>query len=255
MASIDQRPPSGIVHKVRKAAQLLFCFLRTGYLPSRLERVCPDVPDWYFEQHFKVYKFARQFAARRNVLDVGCGTGYGTAHLAEVAATAIGIDIDPSTINYCRKRYPLVHFEVMDAHDLGGFPDSSFDLIVSTENFEHLTDQAKNLRELRRVLVVGGICFLASPNSEMTIGCRPNPYHHQENSFSELLALLTAEFSEVIICENGWDPPTAEGKRLRSERFGKGQHGVTLVAGMDVFGCKVDTVFADNTHSFWCFCR
>jgi SAM-dependent methyltransferase len=67
-------------------------FLRYGYLFNG-ERVCPDIPVANFHNHLKVYEFAQQFCANKKVLDIGCGTGYGSAKLAEVASEVVGIDL------------------------------------------------------------------------------------------------------------------------------------------------------------------
>jgi SAM-dependent methyltransferase len=41
------------------------------------------------------------------------------------------------------------------------FPAASFDLVLTTMSFHHWADQAKALREVRRVLVPGGVFALA----------------------------------------------------------------------------------------------
>ena len=74
---------------LRRASRFLY-FLRTGYKVDG-ERVIPDFPDENFRNHLMVYQFAAQFTAGKDVLDVGCGTGYGTALLAKEARSAVGV--------------------------------------------------------------------------------------------------------------------------------------------------------------------
>ncbi len=51
------------------------------------ERVIPgQVNDDLWAEHISRYAFAARFAAGKRVLDIGCGTGYGTAELAQHAA-------------------------------------------------------------------------------------------------------------------------------------------------------------------------
>jgi len=135
-------------------------FARTGYWHNG-ERVNPDFPGENFINHRKVYLFFSQLVSNKIVLDVGCGTGYGTAILAEHATQMIGIDNSNSAISFATRRYPKVDFRQMNAQQLR-FPDASFDLIFSSENFEHLHDQASHLKELRRVLKSDGLCFIAT---------------------------------------------------------------------------------------------
>ncbi len=228
----------------RKTGQFLY-LLKTGYWVDG-ERVIPDIPDENFENHFKVYRFVRQLAVGKDVLDVGCGTGYGTDHLAEVARSAVGVDLSRSAIRWARKRYPQGRYMEMDVQDLK-FPNDSFDLLVSSENFEHLPEQAKHVGELARVLRPDGICFVASPNPWMFIGI-DNPHHVKENSYDELRALFTPHFGEVAIVANSLNPPTPEGRDLQAQRWPSGKIGDPLPSGLD-------TTWLSNTHSYFCFLR
>ena len=174
------------------------------------------------------------------VLDVGCGTGYGTAIFAEHAAQAIGIDNSNSAISFAKRRYPKADFVRMNAQQLR-FPDAAFDLIFSSENFEHLPDQASHLRELRRVLKSDGLCFIATPNPEAFAGNKPNPWHTKENTYQELTELFRPVFKDFVIVENSLS--------------GKLDRGLTLRDSLVVFGHTLDTTHLSNTHSFFCFLR
>jgi SAM-dependent methyltransferase len=228
----------------RKLAKALY-FFKTGYLPTG-ERVVPDFPDENFQNHMKVYKFLRQFAADKDVLDSGCGTGYGTAYLAEVAKSIVGVDLSKEALRWAKKRYPTINYMQMDVQHLE-FADGSFDLIVSSENFEHLTDQKTHAAELARVIRPDGLCFVASPNPEMTIG-EHNRFHTKENSYEELEELFSRSFNQVTIYENLLDPLSATGRELREKRWAKGQKGKDMPP-------EIDTTFRHNTHSFFCFLR
>ena len=221
----------------------LFYFAKTGYLPTT-ERVVPDFPDENFQNHLKVYKFARQFAIGKDVLDSGCGTGYGTANLAEVAKSIVGVDISKDALRWAKKRYPTINYREMDVHHLD-FPDNSFDFVISTENFEHLSNQSRHTAELARVVRPTGLVIVGSPNPEMTIG-EHNRFHAKENSYEELMELFSAEFDSVRIIENLLDPPTEEGRTRREERWARGQKGGSLSP-------EIDPTWLHNTHSFSCF--
>ena len=234
-----------LAEKIRNKGLRILCFLRTGYRCTG-ERVNPDVPDANFQNHFKVYKFMRQFAAQKDVIDVGCGTGYGTAHLAEVTRSIVGVDISESAIKWAKRRYAGVRYVRMDAQRLE-FPDRSFDLIVSSENFEHLADQKGHAKELARILRPGGLCFVATPNPEMFVGDH-NPYHTKENTFDELKELFEGDFGGVMILENMAEPETKEGRAMLERRRREGRTGIRTLE-------DVDTTWLHNSHSFFCFCR
>ncbi len=121
------------------------------------------------------------------------------------------------------------------------FPDGSFDLIFSSENFEHLPDQASHLKELRRVLKKDGLCFIATPNPEAFAGNKLNPFHSKENTYQELIELFRPVFKDFLIVENSLS--------------GKIDRGLRPQSPMVIFGHVLDTTYLSNTHSFFCFLR
>ncbi len=238
----------------RKALSRGAYTLRTGYWHTR-ERCCPDFPDENFKNHFKVYRFAAQFCKGKAVLDVGCGTGYGTSFLAESAKTVIGIDLSRQALSYARRCYTKsnLEFRKMNAESLE-LGDRSFDFIISTENFEHLNDHRSNLREMSRVLTDEGMLLLATPNTEMFHGMSL-PHHTHEFSYDELSEILQLFFDECLISENLLEPPTDEGRRMREDRQKKGAWGIDLSLDPFLWGDRIDTTWLSNTHSFFCFAR
>lgn len=229
-------------------------FFRTGYWHTG-ERCCADFPDENFANHFKVYRFVSQFCAAKDVLDIGCGTGYGTSFLASSARSVVGIDISRQAVRYAKRRYkdPRVRFMQMDAECLR-FTVRSFDFIISTENFEHLRDQRANLREISRVLRDEGVLFLATPNYEMFTSVT-NKYHTHECSYEELNLMMGEYFSEHVVVENLLTPPTEEGRRLKEARERRNASGISLATNSILWGQPVDPAWLSNTHSFFCFAR
>jgi 2-polyprenyl-3-methyl-5-hydroxy-6-metoxy-1,4-benzoquinol methylase len=239
-------------NKLVRTLQRAAYFVQTGYLFTG-ERVNPDFPNAVFDNHLKVYKFLAQYAAGKAVLDVGCGTGYGTALLAQSAKEIVGIDISKQAIRFAKRRYPEVSFLRMDAHALT-FAPNTFDFIVSTENFEHLRDQAGHLRQLTSVLRQDGLCFIATPNPEMFCG-QKNSFHTKENSFQELTTLLDSYFDRVTILENQLTPPSTEGRDARAKRFAQGCRGLIADGQVTIMGKRTDTTNLCNSHSFFSFCQ
>jgi SAM-dependent methyltransferase len=163
------------------------------------ERIVPDETEpGIVALHRKRYEFALPFCAGKDVLDLGCGVGYGTSLLAERAARAIGIDLDGDAIAYAARRYaaPNVEFRQGDALALA-LEDASVDVICSFETIEHVTDRDAYLREVRRVLRPGGAFVVSTPRAEHTRVRPENPFHAVELEPADFEALLHRQFTEV----------------------------------------------------------
>ena len=105
-------------------------------------------------QHIGRYIFASSYVDDKSVLDVACGAGYGSNHLASVGAKIVaGLDRSLSAISYANAQYEggNLSFVRGDAHKLPYLP-RSFDVCVSFETLEHLTEPGKFLAECCRIL-------------------------------------------------------------------------------------------------------
>jgi ubiquinone/menaquinone biosynthesis C-methylase UbiE len=96
------------------------------------------------------------------VLDVGCGTGRLLRKVRErwPIARLIGVDAAAGMIEKARQLMPYATFYVSKAESLP-LPDVSVDLVFSTASFHHWQGEDKALREIKRVLRLGGRFFLA----------------------------------------------------------------------------------------------
>src|SRR4051794_1671154 len=70
------------------------------------ERIVPDeTSSGVLALHLARYRFAARWCDGRDVLDLGCGVGYGTAALADTSRSVVGGDVDDNAIAYARGRY------------------------------------------------------------------------------------------------------------------------------------------------------
>lgn len=169
------------------------------------ERLIPGQADpdlW--NEHYSRYLFASRLAARKRVLDIACGAGYGAECLARNAASVTAIDLAPDAAAAARQTYgsPSISFLAADARRLP-FPDASFDLIVAFEVIEHLESPADLLNEARRLLAPGGQFVVSTPNRLYYAETRrlsgPNPYHVRELDFDEFRAALQEAFPSITL--------------------------------------------------------
>jgi ubiquinone/menaquinone biosynthesis C-methylase UbiE len=89
------------------------------------------------------------------VVDVGCGTARAVAELAEHAARAIGVDLDPTMLAAARRRFPDIDVRAADATGLP-LSDGQAHGYRADKVYHVLPDPHAALAEARRVLVPGG---------------------------------------------------------------------------------------------------
>jgi SAM-dependent methyltransferase len=168
----------------------------------------PDQCSWLesglMAEHVERYRFACGHLNGDAVLDIACGSGFGTRMLAEHAVAVTGADLSAEAVAACRQRPEKVKaFEVADATALH-FVDESFDSVVSFETLEHVPDTAAAtvLAEFARVLRPGGRLILSTPDRRaLSLGGPPaNPYHTREFTLPELLELLARDFDLEFVC-------------------------------------------------------
>jgi SAM-dependent methyltransferase len=194
------------------------------------ERVIPgEVNDDLWAEHIARYAFATRLAASARVLDLGCGTGYGTAELAQHARSATGIDVSSDALVYAREHYSLPNTTFLAASATAlPFPNAAFDLITAFEVIEHLDNWRDLLTEARRLLDPNGTFLVSTPNklyyAESRAAQGPNPFHAHEFEFDEFRDALATVFPHVtILLQN----------RLESQAFYPHAHFVPVDAQLN----------------------
>jgi ubiquinone/menaquinone biosynthesis C-methylase UbiE len=158
------------------------------------------------QEHLKRYEFATGYVAGKDVLDIACGSGYGSAMLADSGAKSVtGVDLSPEAVESATANFGRgnVRFAVGDVQRLTDIPDASFDLIASFETIEHVPDDRAYVDETARVLRPGGMLLVSTPDRRLgSIGPRlrkvpSNPFHVREYTRKELIDLLSRRFEIV----------------------------------------------------------
>jgi SAM-dependent methyltransferase len=153
-------------------------------------------------EHYHRYLFARSLVTGLDVLDVASGEGYGSALLAQVARSVVGVEYSGATAVAAAANFPRPNLQFLrgDARALP-LADACVDAVVSFETIEHFDRQHDFLREIHRVLRPGGCFIVSTPDRDIysPAGTAANPFHVHELSGSEFTALLRDAFRHVSI--------------------------------------------------------
>jgi SAM-dependent methyltransferase len=189
------------------------------------EGTLPDVPEenYWFRRHLVVYEWIAARAHGRNVVDLACGEGYGTAVLARTAASVVGVDANPEAFEHARLKYGggSVRFE----RDMIETWTGSVDCVVFLQTIEHVEDPDAVLARLAGLVGQRGVVYVSTPNV-MTLAPpgaerSGNPWHVREYRPEEFRALCARHFGavdllglfharrlrlhELAIAHAGWD--------------------------------------------------
>lgn len=97
------------------------------------------------------------------VLEIGSGHGALVRHLLRRGLSVRGVEVSAASISQSRSLYGELPIEKVEGTGLP-FADNSFDLLLSFDVFEHISDTDGHLREVRRVLAPRGRYLLQTPN-------------------------------------------------------------------------------------------
>ena len=154
-----------------------------------------------------IQELRRQRAVPRTLLDMGCGSGYGTERLAQETRIPFvaGIDISRGAIAWGQRFFGgrrNLWFKQMDALSLT-FPSRFFDVVASFDVLEHLTEREQHifLRNMADVVETSGTCYVGCPNA--SVSQRNCTHHKHELSADEFATTLYRYFGGVqLLCQD-----------------------------------------------------
>jgi 2-polyprenyl-3-methyl-5-hydroxy-6-metoxy-1,4-benzoquinol methylase len=119
----------------------------------------PKWPNGFVLENFIPYKLFNS----KKVLEIGCGAGLVSSHLAISGANLSSIDITENAVSITKQRFQLFNLKAnisrMDAERLQ-FPSESFDFVVSWGVIHHSGNMISIINEIQRVLKSNGKAFL-----------------------------------------------------------------------------------------------
>lgn len=139
--------------------------------------------------HLARYRFAEVFCEGQNVLDVGCGAGYGSYALSQGAKSVLGIDTDPAAVTWARQMYydRNLTYELRDVTEMR----EKFDIVVCFGVMQQLMDAEAMWDMLTALDRLSEIIIVDCPTSTSVV-----PLHFIE--------LTGEEWEEVTACYPGY---------------------------------------------------
>ena len=165
------------------------------------ERVSHLNKEYIYYGHLSLYRFAAQFCQGLDVLDAGCGAGYGSDYLAANAARSVlGIDLSEKAIAFCQFHFQRTNlrYQAMSLEQI--HLSTRFDVIYCSNVLEHVLDVPAFLRSAHQLLRPGGLLFLAVPPIRTPLEeylNLINPYHVNIWSPRQWAYLLGQYFASV----------------------------------------------------------
>ena len=124
------------------------------------------VQRFWHEAKFRLIERVAMPGKHERVLDAGCGSGTISYFLSQHAGNVVGMDSNPSAINFATTAYdrPNLGFRLGQFEDLTA--DKPFDKIYCIEVIEHLYEQqvTEVLSLFHKLTNPGGQLFLTTPN-------------------------------------------------------------------------------------------
>lgn len=148
-----------------------------------------------------------------DILEIGAGTGHWSEWLADNGYKVHGIDISEKMLEKAiSKNIKNAVFEIMDAHNLD-IDDNSVKNVITVSSLEFCFDLNKVIREISRVLEVGGYLTVATLNSDSIIGeTKASNKTFSEANFLNKSKLIDAlkefeliKYSETVFLNSNFD--------------------------------------------------
>lgn len=124
------------------------------------------------------------------ILELGSGRGFLTKYLKDKGLDIMGSDFNKFNLKLAKK-INNINLDYINALNIN-YPDNTFDMVISTELIEHLPDVNKHIKEIKRILKLGGYYCFSTPNVYLEkiynslTNKKNDPFHISSQSFQSI---------------------------------------------------------------------
>ncbi len=166
--------------------------VQSGQTAERVSHTDPS-DNYVFQRSVLAYIKAAELISG-NVLEIGCGEGYGMKILAPKATKYTAIDKYIPQPDQ-QEGASNIEFKNIKVPPLSEIADNSIDFVVTFQVIEHIKKDRYFVKEIYRVLKPGGKLIVTTPNIKMSL--TRNPWHVREYTVTGFHQLLMASFQSV----------------------------------------------------------
>ncbi|QIE58309.1 class I SAM-dependent methyltransferase [Rasiella rasia] len=178
-----------------------------------------------FQRTLKAYTLIAN-KVHGDVLEIGCGEGYGLDIISRKSKSLTVIDKNKKVLKKIKRKYPNTSVLMQNITPSLKLNDNSFDVIVSFQVLEHIKDADAFIKEIHRVLKPDGIAYITTPNSKKTIA--RNPWHYKEYNYAEINSLIKKSFVDYKVA-------SIQGNKKTDEYYLKNKKSVEKILRLDIF--------------------
>lgn len=159
--------------------------------------------------HLARYKFVmRQLKPSETILEVGCGTGYGSFFLSNYVKKVNAIDIEDDLIDYANKIYQKENIQyqkinLLEDKEFITQNKNKYDTIICFEVIEHLPREQglQLMKTINSLKKTNGLAYISTPKYlPLNKRTKNRQVHHtHEYTIKELQEDLEKTFSKSII--------------------------------------------------------
>lgn len=152
------------VGAIERCAACGMAFLPLDYLPAGSYSDAAD--PYYLQQEAErvgnAHRLLELVPKGGRLLEIGCATGFLLRAARERGFDVVGVEMSEWASGIARDRFGL---DVRTSRlEQAGLEAESFDVVVLADVIEHLTDPARTVGEIRKVLKPGGRLLLLTPD-------------------------------------------------------------------------------------------
>ncbi len=146
------------------------------------------------DDHVNRYLFLEPYITNNHkVIDIACGSGFGTKIISRWTNNVFGVDISEEAISHAKNTYHDLDENFTVGNAVNFSCSEKYDRVVSFETIEHIPEFKKVIQNYNKLLTKNGLLFISSPNRLITSpNCRElsdkpkNKFHTQEFTIPEL---------------------------------------------------------------------